>query len=809
MLKVLGFAVATAIAAPAAAWSQAVPQAPASSAAAQQGGSADVGPQGATTTQAPPSASVTLGEVIVTAQQRGENLQKAAVPVDVVKGSDLVASGVTSVDYINKLVPALTIEGTGSGNIIFIRGVGNFALQTSSDPAVAFNYDGIYIGRPISTATTFYDLQRIEVLKGPQGTLYGRNATGGAINVIPEQPILNRFTGYASTSFGNYGTSDTEGAVNLPVGDNAAFRVSGAYVRHDGYLADGTSSEDAGGVRVQFKDALTPDVTLRLSGDYAHQGGTGQGESYLLKYTPNPATLQNIVTPSNIPLSQGEFSPEGQAFLQTVTAGTAGRTFVPFTNRPFEDNSVYGLHLQLDWTTPIGVVTILPAWRHTDKDNLAVPGFILADLQSDNQYSVETRLVGSYNHVLDYNAGIYFYDETINDQQSANVESLSTFTQAHYRTDSYAAYGRLTWHVTDKLRLSGGVRYTDDLKDFHTASQTLVLVCRLPTGCPAAPLLPYTATLAEQPFVPAASGGVSVSGAGTIVSRSDTAARSALSVQKPTYRFGVEYDLAPRSLGYATVEKGYRSGGFNTAAGFLTYAPETITAYTVGLKNRFFDNRLQLNLEGFDWEYHDQQLTTLGADSSGRPVAFTRNIGQSRIRGGEAELKYAVTPQTIFTADVQYLDAYYRSFKYQSPVAGGVPLTGCRVALDTATPTFYDVDCTGRPSFNTPHWTLNGALQHTIPIGGYDLVLSANTQYRGGRYTSFEYLAAEHVGPTTQTDLQAAVSPSDGKWTVALYIHNLEDDRFQVYANPGVQANILVTDSAQPRLYGARLSAKF
>ena len=786
--------------------------APSASAQTQPGASSDAASPRTAPQTLPASSSApatTLSEVVITAQARGENLQKAAVAVDVVKGSELTASGVTNIDTLSKLVPALTVEGTSNGSLIFIRGVGNFTFQPSSDPASAFNYDGVYIGRPTSNAGVFYDLQRIEVLKGPQGTLYGRNATAGAINVLPVQPVLGSFSGYATTTYGNYETSTTEGAVNIPVGDNGAVRISGSYDRHDAYFIGGTGTDDSGGTRFQVKYKFTPALTARFSFDYAHEGGTGPGNSFLGSFVLNPATQKYVFTSANIPRSNDIFSAPSEAFIQTITAGTAGRKFGRLVDRPFEDNDFYGTHLQVDWDTPVGTVSVLPAYRVSSKNNRSNLSLIVGDDQTAQQFSVETRLVSHPGHLFDYIIGFYYFDEVIKDVQSANVQSISSFTNSRYNTTSPAGYGRLTWHVTDRLRLTGGVRYTSDDKSFSSASQTLALVCALPTGCPAGPLLPYTATLAQQPFVPAASGGRVLAGGGALVARVDSAAAAKESADKPTYRAAVEFDLAPRSLAYASVETGYRSGGFNTAAGFNTFNPETITAYTVGLKNRLFDNRVQLNLEGFDWEYHNQQLSALGVDATGRSTVITQNIGRSTIRGVEAEGQFLITSRTVISADVQYLDATYNSFTYQALVSSGVPFTGCAVRIDAAVATRYDVDCSGKPVFNAPHWTINAGIQHTIPVAGYDVVFSANSQYRSRRFTSFDYIPQELVGDTIQTDAQISFSPSGGRWSFSAYVHNLENERIQVYASPGIAANLVAATYNQPRTYGVRLSSKF
>ncbi|WP_375382964.1 TonB-dependent receptor plug domain-containing protein [uncultured Sphingomonas sp.] len=222
-----------------------------------------------------------LTDIVVTAQRRSENLQRAAVAVDVVSGSDIAAAGVTQVARLNEQVPALTVEPTSTGNLIFIRGVGNFTVTPNSDPAVAFNYDGVYVGRPTGSTGVFFDLERVEVLKGPQGTLYGRNATGGAINVIPVQPKIGELSGYGTVSYGDYNALIAEAAINLPIGDKGAIRISANRSQHDGYLSDGGSDERLTSGRIQLKAELTPDITVRVAGDYSHSGGFGSSVSYV------------------------------------------------------------------------------------------------------------------------------------------------------------------------------------------------------------------------------------------------------------------------------------------------------------------------------------------------------------------------------------------------------------------------------------------------------------------------------------------------------------------------------------------------
>lgn len=755
-----------------------------------------------------------LGEIVVTAQRRSENLQRAAVAVSVVQGSDLVNAGITQPARLGELVPALTIQPASTGNLIFVRGVGNFTLTPNSDPAIAFNYDGVYVGRPSSTNGLFFDLDRIEVLKGPQGTLYGRNATGGAINVIPTQPRLGDLSGYATASYGNYDTVTAEGAVNVPIGERGAFRLSASTSRHDGYLSDGTSDDKTTSLRLQVKSELSPLLTVRVAGDYSQQRGRGSGASYISNYNLNRAAGRFTTVPSGLPLSEGLYTPASQAYRRTVTAGPAGRRLDDMSPLPFQNNEFYGVNAQFDFDTGPGTLTVIPAWRYGSLDYLAeAAAFPYRNREKDEQISVEARFTGTRVGAFDYTLGGYFYDDSIKTRIALNLSAAQNFLSQRYKTRSFAPFGRVTAHVTDRLRLVGGLRYSKDIKSFNGSAVALTLVCTVrvagvPT-CPTAQLFTTVDDLSQVPFAtPTGPAPVPQGRSGAIIVRVDSRYDSRLKDDRITYRGGVEFDVADRSLAYASVETGYRSGGFSAAQGFETFQPEYITAYTVGLKNRFFDNRVQLNLEGFLWDYKDQQVSHLGLDLSGRTAQFIQNIGTSRIKGFEVEGRVLVTPTTLVSADVQYLDARNRAFTYQQGSANGPPLTGCAFAL-AADPRFYDIDCAGQRSYNSPKWTLNFAAQQTFEFGDYKAVVGADTQYRTARNIGFEFLPEQRVGSNWQTNAQVTFGPADNRWSVAGFVRNIEDKRVLIFATTHPLANLLSGGSTAPQTYGVRSSVKF
>lgn len=767
---------------------------------------------------AAPTDTGGLGDIIVTAQRREENLQRAALAVSVVQGADLVSAGITRPDRLGELVPALTVQSSGAGNIFFVRGVGNFTTTANSDPATAFNYDGVYIGRPNSTGGKFFDLARIEVLKGPQGTLYGRNATAGAINVIPVQPLIGELSGYAIASYGNYDALTAEGAINLPLGARGAIRLSANVVDREGYLRDGTSDDVQRSLRFQMKAELTPSLTVRVATDYTHVGGLGVGLSYVENFSYNPTTRQFTFNPSNLPVSEGLYTAASQAYRRTVTAGATGRTFDALAPRPFQDNDFYGVNAEVSLDTGLGTVTVVPAWRYADLRFVQeAGGFLTRTREKDEQFSLEARLAGTAGP-LDYIVGGYFFDESINTRgPGGNLSSsLSFFNGTLYTTRSYAGFARGTLRLGEHLRLVGAVRYTKDDKHTEADTDTLSITCTVLVAgvrsCPNAPLINYTDALAQQPFanIPARGAPAApIPGTGAVLGRAFAVTDRSASFDRVTYRLAAEFDVAEESLLYASFETGYRSGGFNGAVGYEVFQPEFLDAYTLGIKNRFLDRRVQLNVEAFYWKYRDQQVSHLGIDRIGRAATFTENIGRSTIKGVEVEARVLPTPTTLISADVQYLDAQNEEFAYDVLVGtAGPPLTSCPVT-PTGAPSTFRVDCAGFPAFNSPKWTVNLAGQQTVELGDYRLIAGVDTQYRSSRYSSFGYLPSQITRSNWLTNAQVSFAPASDAWSLAAFVRNIENNRVVQSFGTHPTGNLTAVQVSAPRTYGARVAVKF
>jgi iron complex outermembrane receptor protein len=561
--------------------------------------------------QAEPAQNVVgLEEIVVTAQRVEENLQRAALAISAVSADQLERQGITNVTQLTQLTPALQIANlTGSYPALYLRGVGNFSTNSQSDPAIAFSVDGVYFARQNSLNGTFFDLQRVEVLKGPQGTLYGRNATGGAINVITNKPVIGEYSGRAMVELGNFDHVKTEGVINLPLMDKAALRVAAQSIRHDGYYSDGNGNEDSTSLRAQLAFEPSDAIHVNVGADYSKQKGV------------SGSTLVGAPFKDWI----GITDPRIQAIYATKVGFLAGTTLQGLQNDLYTDNNFYGVYAQADIQTPIGTLTVLPAYRRGDIDNRYANQFTISQIEKDTQKSLEIRLASDNDRALRYLAGLYYFDEKTDGVTQYNQGFFVGYNNVSViNTTSYAAFGRLTWAVTDKFRVTGGVRYTKDEKDAQIAGANGNIICpgtaaviagaaTVPVFCFGTPNFPNGAYpdprflnpngtfRAVTPWGPS----------GAIVSLTSYGIRPSKDFSKTTWRAAAEYDLAPDSLLYASVETGFKAGGFFATLDNPVYAPETIVAYTIGSKNRLFDNRLQLNAELFYWKYTDQQYSHL------------------------------------------------------------------------------------------------------------------------------------------------------------------------------------------------------
>lgn len=742
-------------------------------------------------------SSVGLQEVVVTAQRREESLQRVGLAVSAVTADDLAKAGIVQPSDLGKLVPAIQLQPTGGSSVsIYMRGVGAQAGNAYAENAIAFNVGGVYIGRPTSTNGTFFDLERVEVVKGPQGTLYGRNATGGAVNVIPKRPSLGTTSGDVQLEYGNFDSKRVAAALNLPLGSSAALRFAGQIVNRDGYLSDRTQDDKGEAARVSLLVEPSDQWSVLLSTDFFNLRGRGQG-SLLAPGSGFPAGTGSNGAP---PLSDriGASDPRSIAFLANYAAtlpappfcGGAGRlltsgcVITPGTDS-FIDGKFWGVSAEIQGDLGFANLTILPAYRSSDTSEIGyIPGFKIQKDESNDQRSLELRLTSDAAQRLRYVVGGFYYKEA---QNADNLFTLGNLSTTHFtpnlETESSAVFGQLTLDVSDTFRLIGGARYTHEVKDAVTQS---------------------------------ASGGLP----GTIFPPLGAPFTGHLKFDKATWKAGVEWDPAPGSLVYANVATGFKAGGFFTALPpNNTFEPELLTAYTIGAKNRFLDNRLQVNVETFYWDYKNQQITFVGGVPAGTRVAsggVTVNAGQATIYGADVDLQFAPTRNDTLTANLQYLHGEYDTLVFDAfSNTGGAIRQGCSVLSSRlANPgvnnaRFYTTDCSGFQTINSPKWSLAAGYEHRFELDTLNLTAGVRTRIEGSRWLSLNYLPEMQENGYMSSDLYLTLENADRTWSVTGFVNNVENET--VIANAGLKpvVDVVYVTLRSPRTYGVRVGYKF
>ncbi len=736
------------------------------------------------------ASSEGLEEIVVTAQRREESLQKAAVAVTAVTGDDLTKSGITETANLGRLVPSLVVQPTGGTTSFFLRGVGTNSQNSFAENAVAFNFNGVYVGRPTAPAGVFYDLERVEVVKGPQGTLYGRNATGGAINVIPKKPVLGTFAGEGLLEYGNYDSKKASLALNIPIGSTAALRLAGQIVDRDGYISDGYDDDKGEAFRASLLIEPSDRWSMTLVADYYNQHGKGPGAVLLPEARYTVPALEDRVSISDLRartairgLAAGIFAPPFcGGFGNFVNSGCIA---LPGTDG-FLDNKFYGVSATVVGDMGFGTLTVIPAYRRSDVNVLTyLPGFAGTIQDVAEQTSLEVRLASNEDKQLRYVLGAFYFGEDQVTENFFRQGNLSTtrFTP-RLNTESFAAFGQLTFDVTDAVRLVAGGRYTKEDK----SQLTSVAAGGLPG--PISPPL-------SAPFT------------------------GDLSFEKFTWKAGLEWDAGPQSLVYANVATGFKSGGFFVAQPpNNTFAPETLTAYTLGAKNRFFDNKLQLNIEAFYWDYKDQQITYVGgvrtAGGTFAQGSTTVNAGKSRIYGAEFEARFAPSRNDLFNLNVQYLNGKYNSLQTANFSPTGAPVTtGCTtLGSRLANPgvngaRFYDIDCSGKPTVNSPKWALNMGYERTFELNGdLNLVFGARGNIESGRFMNSNFRPEERQGSFAMADAYATLEAAGG-WSITGFINNITDEVVLARAGTRPILDFPVGTLRPPRTYGVRLGFNF
>jgi iron complex outermembrane recepter protein len=753
---------------------------------------------------ASPADNEGLEEVVVTAERRTETAQRAPIAISTLSAADITNANITRPGGLTDLAPALQVsDDTGPYSIFYVRGVGNFAANGLSDAALSFNFDGVTVSRS-GTSGFFYDLERVEVLKGPQGTLYGRNATGGAINVISKAPVLGDFQFDGTLQGGNYTNFREDAMVNLPFGDSAALRVAAFHTQRDGYMSDGTDSQNDTGARLSFLVKATETLKITLVGDYFKQGGDLAGGTVTGVTTPFDRVLPTF-SPSD---RLGFFSPQVAAYIQTQKDFLNGANFVPFQNVNHEDNRFWGIDPTIEWKTPVGTLTVIPAYRDSQVDYASfATGVLLRERSHDKQTTVEARLASDNDQALRYVLGAFYLDDANSvPTYDVNQQANATFQSYRAGTISRAAFANLSYAIVPDVRVSAGLRETRDDKNFAGTTVSNTIICKISTpfgpSCPTAGVLPYTLLAAGPasfpPFVPGPDG--------TITVLSTINDNNSASYSKLTWHAGADWEITRENLLYASVDTGFKSGGFFFSADANTFRPETITAFSVGSKNRFLDNRLQANLELYYWKYHDQQISHLSTDSHFDTIFPTENVGAATFKGIELDLQARPLLHTTVSADIQYNDGVYNSFVYHTPNNNGGVSNGTGCPNGAAPGTTYTVDCSGKQPPYAPKLTLTAGIQQIVPLpGDGTLVGNGRVHYQSTTLTALEFLSVEQQPGYAMWDFDLTYNSAKDRFFVGAYVDNAFNKTALSFSFGTPFSQFMTATLQPPRVYGVRI----
>ncbi|WP_354286288.1 TonB-dependent receptor [Sphingomonas sp. UYEF23] len=744
------------------------------------------------------AADTGIADIVVTAQRRSENLQKTALAVSAVDAAALRNAGISQPSDLTKLVPALQLAPLGGGGTqVTIRGVGNFAPFLYSEPAVAINYDGVYLARSAAPNGLFFDLERVEVLKGPQGTLYGRNATGGAINVISAKPVISGIHAAGDIEAGNFGLIRGSAMINLPLGEDVALRIAGQAISRGGYLSDGYLDDKGQAIRGQLLFKPTGALSINLAADYIHQGGKGPGGVF----APG-----GFLVPSDP--YRGATSPESQALLRGASLGITGGAnpnfLPPFGTDGYTNVKSWGISATINYNLGFGNLTVLPAYRNTANDfKHYVGGFPLISTERSEQETVEVRLSSANRSPIKWVVGGYYFHDASSLYSDARQGIARTITIASaLPVDSAAGFGQVTVPLTSRFRVTGGVRYTDETKS--QTGQNISDLPPVPTGFPAPAIVFYNAVC------PAPAATLNVA-AGTCTG--PFAGR--VHYKKVTWKGGVEFDAGPNSLIYASAEQGFKAGGFYPSLPPNTFRPEKIFALTLGSKNRFFGNTLQFNAEAFYWKYTDKQVSHLGPVLPEGYGIITENAGKATIYGAEADLIWRPTRADRLSVNLQYVKSKYDTFLYSVPLLSATAtkaavtcpqtvatsITGARTAT---------VDCAGQVLPQTPRWTLNASYQRTFEIANQAKVEAiVGTKVQSSFYVGEEFLSGEFQGTSMVSYASLTYRAPGDRFSVGAYVDNIENQAVKAssFVQPAIGVPVVILRA--PRTFGARAGFRF
>ncbi len=713
----------------------------------------------------PADASATqLQEVVVTATKTGAQLlQRTAESVSVATGQQLVSGGINDIKDLSQFVPNTSFSQNTAHAEIYIRGVGSDNIGVGSDPDVTTQIDGVYIARPSAQLADFIDVDRVEVLRGPQGTLYGRNAAGGTINIISRQPT-SYFTGQTILSGGDYGYFQGQAFLSGPLADKLQASLAFNYVRNDPYfknIAPGgqdVGGASDGGIKGQLRWEPLPDIDATTRADFSYKNDAFESYSQPLVATRFPSLANTVV---------------GQ--LRDVAL-----------NDPQMLNSLDGgVSEEINWRfAPHFNLKSITAYRfdyfHLNDDNDDTEQELTDFHTAENDRSISQEFNVQYNSDrLKAVGGVFVFhdnDRGINtilvppSLIRAAASSLDQTGKTTVDSTSGAAFGQGTYFLTSTISATVGMRYTLETKTLDQEyTRTSLNPATLGGSFPGYPLS-FGLSKDFNAFTP---------------------------------KFGLNWQITPDDLLYVSATKGYKSGGFNYAAASAAtseFAPEKIWSYEIGAKTEWLQHRLRINVDGFYYDYSNLQVQQLIAQG----VASIGNAATAVGRGMEVELVGKPSPFLQLTANFSILDAKYGNFPNASVPQALIGVLPNETCTTTRAGPSCTVSASGNYLNNAPTSNAVGAIDYSRPVfSGY--LFSGHVDYTWRSRTYFDPSNALVLsqGAYGLFNAQVALETADHAWRVQLFGKNLTDKAYAVTSSAaGIIPAALV---GAPRTYGVRV----
>lgn len=749
-------------------------------------------PLGAQAQETGASADAASGEIVVTAQKRSQGINDVPIAITALAGTTLSDGGIKSLDRLSAVTPGLNVSETSATGvpIYTIRGIGFSDYSTSASSTVGIYADEVALPYAVMSRGAFFDVGQVEVLKGPQGDLYGRNTTAGQINVNSASPT-DHFAAGLSAEVNNFGETDVEGYVSGPLSDGLNARLAGKSTQGGAWQRSLTRPGDTLGDKnvlalrgsVEYKG--TPGLDLFLSAHWIRD------KSENLAPTAYDGALIGQPT-LRLPIDTS--GPAGTPVDVFSTGDNRAADWSNGIYTPRRDNELAGFVAKASVDLGVASLTSVTGYDHfrrreaNDWDGWAGNDSNNINVTSINVFSEELRLSSNGNGPLSWIVGGYYSRDTMHENYNyfmqdsfyALVLGIRTLdTRYEQTTRSLAGFGHVELKLGDGWRVLGGLRYTDEKRTW--------------TGCT------YDSgdgSLGGFLGIPAGACGVFDDIPGTPAFGTPAVFSDTITTRRAMWKVGIDKKIG-RNLLYATVSNGFKSGGFsgvnsNLWSQLLPYKPETVTAYEVGAKLVLAHNSLRLNGSAFWYDYKDKQETNYINTFVGALVQLT-NVPRSRVRGVELDAQWKPVEQLSFDGSITYLDAKITRW----PNAG--VNNGANLAVAT--------DLAGARLANSPRWQGNAAITWTQPINerlnAFVTVAMNGRTGTSGRVLELDPATA--VPGYALVDARIGVKQADEKWQLSLWVRNLGDRYY--YTSAFVGNGVFVRSNGMPRTFG--ISGRF